>query len=74
MSIFTPEQQVEIDQQVAAAKIAIHDEYDAKAHKFRNWVNTHDAVWAAQRFSAIGAILGGVTTYYVSGLVRAIVG
>ena len=75
MSIeFTPEQQAEVARQVAEARSAVAKQYDAEAHKFREWINTHSALWAAQRFGTIGVIVGGLATHYISGLVRAITG
>ena len=49
MSLFTPEQQVEIDKRVAAAKAEALAEYAANAQRFRTWLRKQDPVWVAQR-------------------------
>lgn len=49
MSLFTPEQQVEIDKRVAQAKAEAIKEYTARAQWFRTWLRQHDQVWVAQR-------------------------
>ena len=49
MSIFTPEQQTEIDKQIAQVKSDLDAKYTARATGFRTWLRTKDQVWVAQR-------------------------
>lgn len=52
MSLFTPEQQLEIDKRMAQAKAEAIAEYTARAQWFRTWLRKHDQVWVAQRVAS----------------------
>ena len=54
----TPEQEKLVAEKLAAAKVEAVKKYDAEAHRFREWINTHPALWAAQRFGTVGFIVG----------------
>ena len=71
---FTPEQKAEMDRRIAEAEVAALKRYDAEAHKFREWINKHDALWAARRFGAIGLIVGAAAMFYGLGLFHAVFG
>ena len=49
MSVFTPEQQAEIDAKFADFKTNLDAKYTAKAQGIRAWLRTKDQVWVAQR-------------------------
>lgn len=62
----------DVEKLLAEAKAAAKKEYDADAHKFREWINTHEAIWAARRFGAAGALFGAVFGWWVHGLAIAL--
>lgn len=65
MSMFTPEQQAEIDKQIAAAKLQAAAEYTAKAQWFRTWLRKHDQVWVAQHVAGTIVILEAAIAFAV---------
>jgi uncharacterized membrane protein len=70
MSLFTPEQQLEIDRRVAQAKAEAHAEYTARAQWFRTWLRQHDQVWVAQRVASSIIGLEAVVAFAVWYLTR----
>lgn len=70
MSMFTPEQQAEIDKQIAAAKEQAVAEYTAKAQRFRTWLRSKDQVWVAQHVAGTIVVLEAVIAFAIWYLTR----
>lgn len=73
MSVFTPEQQAEIDKQVAAAKEAIHVEYDNKAHWLRERIKAHPVPMANFAFW-FGLLIGALAGWYGNSIITRLFG
>lgn len=69
MSLFTPEQQNEIEARIAKAKAEAHAEYTAEAQWFRTWLRKHDQVWVAQRIATASVVVTLLVAYGVPKLI-----